>query len=87
MGGVADIVSQEAGSGRLDAATQREATMALKKLFLMAALVLGAAACDGDVVGVTGIPRGYRVGAPPDTTLARDSIEQARPHRKLELDQ
>ena len=61
--------------------------MALRKLFLMAALVLGAAACNGDVDGIAGIPRGYKVGAPPDTTLAGDSVEQARPHKKLEPDQ
>lgn len=57
--------------------------MALRKLFLMAALVLGAAACESDISGVR-IPSDYRVGGLQDTTMTVDSVTQARPHRKLD---
>ena len=58
--------------------------MALRKLYLMAALALGAAACDpGRVPGPERDPiQGFWARAAEDTTAATDSVEQALPHQK-----
>jgi len=57
--------------------------MAPRKLFLMAALALGAAACDGDVSGPDRPHvQGFWARAAADTAVAPDSVEQATPHRK-----
>ena len=53
---------------------------AMKLVVLMAALVLGAAACSEDTL--VGPPIGYGIAAPSAAEAVGDTVEQARPHKK-----